>query len=82
VRVPAQAQLLKYARCMRAHGLSNFPDPTSSGLSLSGVDPNSRQFQAALKVCCSLLPDRGQGSVQSTRRGPEAVTVAAVAYER
>ena len=64
-----QAQLLTYARCMRAHGVSNFADPTSSGLSLSGVDPNSPQFQAAQKACFSLLPNRGRGHVQTTGGG-------------
>jgi hypothetical protein len=64
-----QAQLLKFARCMRTHGLPNFPDPTSSGLSLSGVDPNSPQFQAAQKTCRSQLPNRGQGKVQTTGGG-------------
>jgi hypothetical protein len=61
-----QAQLLKFARCMRSHGVPKFPDPTSSGLSPSGVDPNSRQFEAAQKVCRSLLPNRGHGSIKST----------------
>jgi len=64
-----QAQFLKYARCMRAHGLSKFPDPTSSGLTLSGVDPNSPRFQAAQKVCRSLLLNRGKGNFQSVGGG-------------
>jgi len=64
-----QAQFLKYARCMRAHGVSNFADPTSSGLSLSGIDPNSPRFQAAQNVCRSLLPNRGQGNFQSNGGG-------------
>jgi hypothetical protein len=61
-----EAQLLKFARCMRSHGVPKFPDPTSSGLSLSGVDPNTQQFQAAQQACRSQLPNRGQGSVHST----------------
>ena len=48
-------QFLQIARCMRAHGISNFPDPTTSnggiGISLSGLDPNSPQFPAAQKAC-------------------------------
>jgi hypothetical protein len=60
-----QAQFLKYARCMRTHGVPNFPDPTSNGLSLSDIDPNSPRFQAAQKVCRSLLPNRGHGNFQS-----------------
>jgi hypothetical protein len=64
-----QAQFLKYARCMRAHGVPNFPDPTSSGLSLSGIEPNSPRFQAAQKACRTLLPNRGKGHFQSVGGG-------------
>jgi hypothetical protein len=60
-----QAQFLKYARCMRTHGVPSFPDPTSSGLSLSDIDPNSPRFQAAQKACRSLLPNRGHVNFQS-----------------
>src|SRR5262249_86311 len=60
-----QTELLKYARCMRAHGVPKFPDPTSSGLTLSGIDPNSQRFQAAQPPCRSLLPNRGKGNFQS-----------------
>jgi hypothetical protein len=59
-----QAQLLKYAKCMRAHGIKNFPDPTSNGLTLSpgnALDPSSPQFQAADKACRSLMPNSGDG---------------------
>jgi hypothetical protein len=59
-----QAQLLKYAKCMRAHGIKNFPDPTSEGLTLSpgnALDPSSPQFQAADKACRSLMPNSGDG---------------------
>jgi hypothetical protein len=50
----AIAQLLRYAVCIRAHGVPNFPDPTSEGLSISptsGIDLNSPQFLAAEKSC-------------------------------
>lgn len=64
-----QAQLLKFARCMRAHGIKNFKDPTSSGLSPGdGVNPDSPQFKAATKACQSLLPNNGNGPV-STQGG-------------
>jgi hypothetical protein len=32
----ALAQGVKYAQCMRAHGIANFPDPTVSGGTVSG----------------------------------------------
>lgn len=58
---PSQvAQLLKYAQCMRGHGILNFPDPTSKGLgSLSGIDLNSPQFAAASQACQHLMPNVG-----------------------
>jgi hypothetical protein len=55
-RKAALKQLLQLARCMRAHGITNFPDPTTHGggvgLSIGpNVDPDSPQFQAAQKAC-------------------------------
>jgi hypothetical protein len=58
-RQAAVRALLKFAGCMRTHGLPNFPDPTTNG---SGIqinfpdDPNSPQFQAALKACRAVAP--------------------------
>jgi hypothetical protein len=56
------ASALAYARCMRAHGITNFPDPQPSGknggLNLNGsdLDPNSAAHKAANSACKSLLP--------------------------
>jgi hypothetical protein len=57
-------QLVKYAQCMRARGVPNFPDPhtTSGGIGapsgigfdLSGIDMHSPQYQAASHACQSL----------------------------
>lgn len=56
-----------YAACMRAHGITNFPDPTSKGLSLgNGVDPRSPQFKAAGQACQSLLPNSAGGTHSQT----------------
>lgn len=53
-------QLLRYARCMRSHGILQFPDPTSKGLGdLRGIDMNSPQFQSASQACQSFLPEAG-----------------------
>jgi hypothetical protein len=63
------AQLLKYAQCMRTHGILSFPDPTSKGIgSLGGIDMNSPQFATASQACQSLLPNAG-GSGPTTRPG-------------
>jgi hypothetical protein len=55
-----QSQTVKFAQCMRSHGVPNFPDPQTQGggsfFSGNGIDPNSPQFQSALRACRSLLP--------------------------
>ena len=59
-----QADALKYSRCMRSHGVPNFPDPNNGGgLTLpAGVNRNSPAFQSAQKACQSLMPG-GAGGV-------------------
>jgi hypothetical protein len=60
-------QMLKYAQCMRSHGLANFPDPvqeSGGGVSLSlkkgsGLDPGSQPFKAAESACRKLSPKHG-----------------------
>jgi hypothetical protein len=69
-------QALKFARCMRAHGI-DMPDPKAQGGGISlgvrssrgddgsnGINPNSPAFQRAQKACESLLPG-GKGPMPS-----------------
>lgn len=62
---------LAFARCMRAHGVPDFPDPDGQAGQLgpgSGIDPNSPQFQSALNgPCKSLVPPGWLGSGKVTR---------------
>lgn len=52
----AQERLLKFARCMRQHGIE-MPDPSANGGLVvkrgeeGGIDPNSEKFKAAEKAC-------------------------------
>ena len=58
----ASGSLLAYSRCMRAHGITKFPDPDIHGnLGLNagpgtGIDPNSPQYKAADQACRHLIP--------------------------
>jgi len=61
-----QGDLLRFAQCMRAHGISDFPDPNSSGgIALPGgmgdLNRNSPLYQAASRACQSILPGGGPG---------------------
>jgi hypothetical protein len=53
---------LNFARCVRSHGVPDWPDPTNMGggeyefnLRLVGIDPNSPQAEAAERECQSQL---------------------------
>ena len=49
----ADPQALKYADCMRAHRVPNFPDPGSGG---ALPNPALPAFRAAEKACAKLQP--------------------------
>jgi hypothetical protein len=55
-----QQAMLKFAQCMRSHGVPKFPDPNAGGLltlgNKSGIDPNTPQFKAAQQTCRKLVP--------------------------
>ncbi len=57
---------LKFSQCMRAHGLTGFPDPSFArgGVQIripdkNGLSPNSPAFKAAQQACGSLLGKAG-----------------------
>lgn len=66
---------MKFAQCMRANGVSSFPDPDASGeLTIHGVangssvDPSSAAFQQAISACKNLEPS---GFMGHTRSAPQ-----------
>lgn len=67
---------LRFAACMRSHGVPNFPDPSTSGGGFqikisSGLNPGSPSFKAAQAACGKLLPGGGPGA------GPPSATMKA-----
>jgi hypothetical protein len=50
--VNVQAELA-FARCMRSHGITDFPDPLPGGGFNAPGDTNSPQFEAAARACQS-----------------------------
>ncbi|HEX4282929.1 MAG TPA: hypothetical protein VHZ27_19320 [Solirubrobacteraceae bacterium] len=70
---PIQAQIqqetqdaVRFAGCMRSHGVSNFPDPSTDPHAFKdALDPttaHSPAFQPAVSACQHLMPRRGQQS--------------------
>jgi hypothetical protein len=61
---------IKFADCMRSHGVQNFPDPGGGGgIQIpdgSGINPQSPAFQSAQNACRKLLPGGGPGRGQAS----------------
>jgi hypothetical protein len=72
---------LAYVSCMRQHGVTNFPDPTSNGTlnvtfatggkdgapGTAGISRNSSQYVTASTVCRHLLPGGVPTPAQNAR---------------
>jgi hypothetical protein len=65
----AQQKIIAFSHCMRTHGVPEFPEPSEGHVLLqrsdhngrvTGVDPQSAQFQAASKACAKLAPKGGK----------------------
>jgi hypothetical protein len=66
-------ELVRFADCMRSHGVSSFPDPTSPGADkefllgdIPGLNTQSPAFVAAHTACKHLLPGGGTASQAAT----------------
>jgi hypothetical protein len=63
--VPAKVRerALAFSRCMRSHGVPNFPDPQFSGggvrIGGAGINPNAPGFKRAQQACRALAPGAG-----------------------
>jgi hypothetical protein len=53
----ATVQFLKHAACMRAHGITNFPNPSGDTIAQlpPGVNPSSPRFVSATRACQKYL---------------------------
>jgi hypothetical protein len=63
--------LLRLAECMRAHGVSNFPDPRSTGglIIPNDINPSAPAFKSAQGACAKLAqPPGGQGTSSESRK--------------
>lgn len=74
---------VQFSKCMRANGVSNFPDPNSSGqLTIdqvangSHVDTNSPAFQQALSACRDLEPAGFTGQTRTAQQQQAALKFA------
>jgi hypothetical protein len=76
-------QGVKFSQCMRANGVSAFPDPDASGLlTIDGVvngsslNPNAPAFQRALGACKNLEPSGFMGTGRTAQQQEAALKFA------
>ena len=68
---------VEFSECMRAHGVSNFPDPTANGLQIGpDVETKSPAFRSAQHACSQFLPNKGVPPVTSSKDRAAALTFA------
>jgi hypothetical protein len=62
----AFSKAVAFSKCMRTHGVTNFPDPSAGGgfhiSASSGLNPFSPSFKSAQAACSKLLPGGGPGA--------------------
>ena len=75
---------VKFAACMRKHGVPQFPDPNASGnLTIdavangSGLDTSSPAFEQAMSACKTLEPAGVTGSKRSSQQQSAGLKFAA-----
>jgi hypothetical protein len=77
-----RASALAYSKCMRAHGVSDFPDPNSNGqIQLSAtkgsdLTPDSPQFQRAQQACKPLEQAMAPSAAQQRKDFAQALRFA------
>ena len=65
-----------FSRCMRAHGLPNFPDPkvsvsansTAVGIAVNPAETGSPNFKSAQKACQGILPAPASPAEQAAQQ--------------
>jgi hypothetical protein len=79
----SHAKAVKFAECMRANGVSQFPDPTGSGtLTLDGIvngsslNPSAPAFKQAIAACNDLEPPGFTGRTRSPQQQQAALKFA------
>ena len=75
-----QQSLVRFADCMRTHGVASFPDPTSAPHEFKGaLNAQSPAFHSAEAVCGHLLPPGGQHGQTATRSRAQIAAMLAFA---
>ena len=67
-----QGKAVKFAACIRGHGVPHFPDPDAKGDFVFGIDVSPAVWQKAVNACKDLQPP----GALSGKRGPKQQSAA------
>jgi hypothetical protein len=76
-QVTKREKAVKFAECVRAHGVPHFPDPDATGDFNFGVDVSAATFTAAVNACKALQPPGTLSSHRSPKQQSAALKFAA-----
>jgi len=71
-----QAKAVKFAECIRAHGVPHFPDPDSKGESAFGIDVSPAVWNKAVDACKDLQPPGALSGKRSPKQQSAALRFA------
>lgn len=75
-KLTASEKAVKFAECVRAHGVSDFPDPDAKGEFAYGVSVSPAVFTRAVDACKALEPPGALSSKRSLKEQSAGLTFA------
>lgn len=79
--VSSQDKAVKFAECIRGHGVPHFPDPDAKGDFVFGIDVTPAVWQKAVNACKALEPPGALSGKRSPKQQSAALRFAACVRE-
>jgi hypothetical protein len=71
-----QGNAVKFAECIRGHGVPHFPDPDAKGEFVFGIDVSPAVWQKAVNACKDLQPPGALSGKRSPKQQTDAIRFA------
>jgi hypothetical protein len=75
-KATGQDKAVKFAECIRGHGVPHFPDPNAKGEYVFGIDVSPEVWQKAVNACKALEPPGALSGKRSPKQQSDALRFA------
>ena len=75
-KATGQDKAVKFAECIRGHGVPHFPDPNAKGEYVFGIDVSPAVWQKAVNACKALEPPGALSGKRSPKQQSDALRFA------